>query len=359
MPYVRVKKVRKIRPTKHVYNIEVADNNNYVANGMLVHNCDESSLIDDEVFRTRILRMLGDDPNACLIEIGNPLSSNHFYEHFMNPNFYKIHVSWQECVKEGRIAQSFIDEQRGLLAPIEFKRLYDAEFVLTEEDNMFSYEKIRKAIDGPHKFEGKPESWFGIDIARFGVDFNVVAVIDAYPDGRYDVKELVRWRQADLMTTVGRIQALAEQHKPVVIKVDESGVGGGVLDRLKELLPGIVAVNYGEAPRDPKRFLNNKAESFFNLRTILEEERIRLPGNQTLVQQLVKEKFVFTSEARLKIDDNQEKSPDETDAIVIGLCQRHGRLSTGFITLTTEKKGHPSAPADRTAQGGIAFGMLR
>lgn len=300
--------------------------------------CDESELMDDEVFRTRILRMLGDDPNSQLIEIGNPLSSNHFYEHFMDPNFHKIRIGWQDCVKEGRISQGFIEEQRRLLSPIEFKRLYDAEFVLTEEDNMFSHEKILKAVNGPHSFTGKPEVWFGIDIARFGVDFNVVAVIDAYPDGKYDVKKLVKWRQTDTMSTVGRIVELTREHKPVIVKVDESGVGGGVLDRLKEIIPNVTPVNYGEAPRDPKRFLNTKAESFFNLRTILEEERIRLPSDNTLIQQLVKEKFVFTSEARLKIDDNQDKSPDETDAVVIGLCMRRAPMKTIFVDLTTKRK---------------------
>ncbi|MHA1344377.1 MAG: DEAD/DEAH box helicase family protein, partial [Promethearchaeota archaeon] len=34
---------------------------------------DESSLVSDEVFRMRISRMLGDNPDSILVEIGNPI----------------------------------------------------------------------------------------------------------------------------------------------------------------------------------------------------------------------------------------------------------------------------------------------
>src|ERR1700677_959325 len=52
-----VKSVKRIQETCPVYNLEVADNNNYFADNVLVHNCDDANNVVDvesEVIRTGV-----------------------------------------------------------------------------------------------------------------------------------------------------------------------------------------------------------------------------------------------------------------------------------------------------------------
>lgn len=307
---------------------------------------DESALTSDKVFRTRILRMLGDNTESVLVEIGNPLETNHFYEDYMNPNFYKIKITWEECVKEGRMSQSFVDEQRSMLLPAEFKRLYDAEFVLTQDDSLFSFEKIQEAMAKEFTLE-KPDILFGVDLARFGADWNVVTIIEAGKT-QYILKEFIRWRETDGMTTAGRIKTIIDQYKPKYVRVDESGLGGPIIDRLRELRVNIEPINFGATPLDTKRFLNTKAEAYSNLRQILEDGRIRLMKDAKLVDQMLKIRFKFSSEAKLKIDDDDiEKSQDELDSLVIGLYSAH----TPLVFMGLDTNMNKAKPVTGTAIG--------
>lgn len=96
---------------------------------------DEACLIDLEVYRQKISRMLRDNQDAILVEIGNPWSKNNqFYEHWKDPNFRKIYIDYKVGLKEGRIKEDYVEEQRRLLTPIEFKVLYEAEFSEESED---------------------------------------------------------------------------------------------------------------------------------------------------------------------------------------------------------------------------------
>lgn len=42
-----IRAIRRIAPTKHVYNVRVANNHNYFANGILTHNCDDPNALND------------------------------------------------------------------------------------------------------------------------------------------------------------------------------------------------------------------------------------------------------------------------------------------------------------------------
>jgi hypothetical protein len=79
------------------------------------------------------------------------------------------------------------------------------------------------------------------------------------------------------MTTTGHIvNAMrdidAEEGKNdwVSAIVDVPGVGGGVVDRLLELNLPVIPYNGGEAPIDKERFVNARAEDYWNLREIFE-----------------------------------------------------------------------------------------
>jgi len=69
---------------------------------------DETCDIEFEVYRAKITRMLGDATDSTYIEIGNPWHrDNHFWTHWIDPNWFKIKIEYQEALNEKRISQIF------------------------------------------------------------------------------------------------------------------------------------------------------------------------------------------------------------------------------------------------------------
>ena len=81
----------------------------------------------------------------------------------------------------------------------------------------------------------------GVDVARFGDDASVI-VLRRGPDARN-----IPWvvlRGADTMEVAARVAIMADQYQPDMIFVDETGVGGGVVDRLRQLRYNVTGVNF-------------------------------------------------------------------------------------------------------------------
>ena len=107
----------------------------------------------------------------------------------------------------------------------------------------------------------------GVDVARsVAGDENCVAIVRG---GR--VERFSLWRSPDLMVTVARVSHEALSVKPKRILVDAGGVGGGVVDRLKQLRLNVEGVNFGGRANDPTRFINRRAEMYWMLRERMEK----------------------------------------------------------------------------------------
>ncbi len=136
------------------------------------------------------------------------------------------------------------------------------------------------------------------------------------------------------METVGKIKMHHRELKFEKIKVDVIGVGAGVFDRLNEdsdEFP-VVAVNAGSPPNDKERFVNLRAEMFWNLRERCElnsegepvmANALDLDDDEDLIAQLSSIKYKVDSHGRVKIESKEEmkkrgmKSPDEADAVAM------------------------------------------
>jgi len=290
---------------------------------------DEISLIDPETYRTKITRMLGDNPDSILVSIGNPWSKdNQMWEQWINPNFHKIHIPYQVGLKEGRIRKDFVEEQRMILTPIEFKILYDAEFPDESEDALLKYEWIENAVNRDLKIAGKIKH--GVDVAELGNDLTVW--IRGITDGaKYKVLEVNHWGKLDTMQTVGRLISKLEKNE--LINVDATGVGSGVASRLEEMGYNVVGVKVGKAPdiknegRD--RFVNLKAEYYWHMREIFENGLIDIPKDRNLISQLAKMRYELTSGGKIKIIKPEDKSPDFADALML-FCAPTEKKKSGF-----------------------------
>jgi phage terminase large subunit len=174
----------------------------------------------------------------------------------------------------------------------------------------------------PH-FTETPEA-LGVDIARFGSDETVE--INLYADGV--VGEPRTYRGQNLMETAGSVKASPAKRKAV----DDSGLGGGVTDRLREQDVEVVPYIAGEAPYDSERFRNRRAETWWAIREALQRDELALPPDNMLAADLTNIKFKYTSKGQIQLESKDDvkkrlkRSPDRGDALAIALYARSAQV---------------------------------
>ena len=164
---------------------------------------------------------------------------------------------------------------------------------------------------------------FGVDVARFGDDQNVVAI----RQGR-KVRPLIKWRGLDTMTTASKIVEIYREVEPDMLFVDGGGVGGGVVDRLRQLLPPdkITEVNFGSSATDSSKYFNKRAEMWGDMRDSI-KAGMELPDDLELMQELPSLEYGFSAKQQIQLEKKEDlkkrglASPDCADALALTFAQ--------------------------------------
>jgi phage terminase large subunit len=159
----------------------------------------------------------------------------------------------------------------------------------------------------------------GVDVARSGEDSTVIAFFDGNKQLPF---ETVLGK--DLMRVANRIKELHDQGW-TIIGVDDTGIGGGVVDRLKEMDIKVFGINFGAGPRGfirEKPIANVRTELYFLIEEELRKKQISLVEDPELLQELTlvrlragKEKYLLESKEQLR--SRLGRSPDKADATCI------------------------------------------
>lgn len=180
------------------------------------------------------------------------------------------------------------------------------------------------------------ERTLGVDVARFGTNRTVRTLMAG---------GWLEWSRAtekeDTMQTAGRVHQDIEQYGPIATAVDDSGVGGGVTDRLRQLGRRVRAVNNGESPDDQERFANKGSEMWWAARTAFEKDLIGFSMDDPeaideLISDLNRPKYDTDARARIRVDkygvgrghttnalSDEElaaRSPDRGDSFVLAFA---------------------------------------
>lgn len=173
---------------------------------------------------------------------------------------------------------------------------------------------IRAAMDRKTETDPEADIELGIDVARFGDDRSVIfkrqgmKVIDHRVFTKLDTQELSRvaWD-------------MAGRNLRVKIKVDDTGVGGGVTDKLRDMGAQVIPVNNGGAPGNKKLYTSSADEQWFEFPIDLAD----IPDVPELMAELSARKYRYTRDDRKQIESKAEfkkrygRSPDLADALLL------------------------------------------
>jgi hypothetical protein len=167
----------------------------------------------------------------------------------------------------------------------------------------------------------------GVDVARFGDDESVIYFRKGR-DGRSHPP--VRLRGVDTMTLAGRVADEFLRYRADAVFVDGGGVGGGVVDRLRQLHVPVWDINFGSKSDRPnvdlqEKYANKRAEMWGYMREWLKGGAI-LEGE--LVDQLVAPNYGFNVRDEIQLEAKSDikkrlgttgtwNSPDIADALAL------------------------------------------
>ena len=162
----------------------------------------------------------------------------------------------------------------------------------------------------------------GVDVARFGNDKSVICL------RRGDrVERLISLERKDTMRLADEVRELAEALRIPAVFVDETGVGGGVVDRLKQLRVPVIGVEGGGSAPRPAQFADMRAEVFWEVARRLREGQISLPPDDELAGQLLAQRYDISSAGRIHLESKAKlrrqgvSSPDKADALALAFME--------------------------------------
>lgn len=261
-----------------------------------------------------------------------------FYDVFARkPGLEKWHttsVTMLEAVAAGRVSQEWVNDMRRLWGEDspnyqtyvlgEFSDIDTSQSVIPLPWVEAAQERYMIWQDmGSPLPEYKKAS---CDVARFGADLTVIGL-------RYGdiITEIRRFAKQDLMQTAGRCKAILEAYPgPMIIDVD--GLGGGVVDRLrefKELKPRVIAFK-AEASTTFKDasgefgMANKRSAMWWNMREMLSpgsKFEVMIPPDDKITGDLTAPTWRVTSGGKIQIEPKDTirqrigRSTDDGDMI--------------------------------------------
>lgn len=163
----------------------------------------------------------------------------------------------------------------------------------------------------------------GVDVARFGGDQSVIRTRIGRDAASIPVK---RYRELDTMQLAARVAEHVNHLRDhlglrSVVFVDGGGVGGGVVDRLRQMGYDVVEVQFGGKADDQRKYANKRAEMWGRTKEWLDVGI--LSHDELLATDLTAVEYGFTPADQILLERKEAMkqrglaSPDDGDALAL------------------------------------------
>lgn len=289
---------------------------------------DEASAIPDVIWEVTEGALTDRDTQIIWVVFGNPTrNKGRFRDCFAGGRF--VH-RWRSDVVDSRNVPISNKDQ---LARWITDYGEDSDFVRVRVRGMFprvdaesfiSFEAACAAVEREVLVQGGAIV-LGVDVGRFGDDPSVIYprcgrdAMSRAPEVHYGI---------DTMSLAGRVAAAFLRHGASIVMVDEGGVGGGVVDRLRQLRIPVVGVDFGSKAdgysETGVKYANKRAEIWGAVREWLAFGAIPniITGeNVTLVDELTGPTYTMNKKEEIQLEGKKEMrargvpSPNVADAL--------------------------------------------
>ncbi len=212
------------------------------------------------------------------------------------------------------------------------------EIVDAGADSIIKLSQVNQMFDNweDPTFSDEGAEELGVDVARGGADDTVLKLrkgLKLIASKTISTSHLPE--KAKLVFIADEVERFIGYRKSVRIKVDDTGVGGGVTDILQSRGYTVIPVNFGGEASDPDRYPNVASEMWFEVGKIVGE--VAAPRSNRLMAELVNRRSKgLDKKGRRQVeskDDYKERgfrSPDEADGFLLAFYEPKGLPEGGF-----------------------------
>ena len=291
---------------------------------------DEASGIEDAIWETTEGALTDQNTQILWLVFGNPTrNKGRFRECFPGGRFghrwkhYRVdsrQVSFTNKVQIDRWIQDYGEDHDFVRVRVKgiFPRI-DAESFIPYD---LARSAVGRAIELPLGFPVV----LGVDVGRFGDDPSVI-----YPRKGRDASSLPIevYASIDTQQFAMRVLNASHRHAASFIFVDEGGVGGGVVDRLREMRAPVIGVDFGSKPDGINiergiKYANKRSEIWGGMKDWLAVGSIheRAPGVDTpIVDELTGPNYAMNMREEIQLESKRDMrrrsvgSPNVADAL--------------------------------------------
>lgn len=231
-------------------------------------------------------------------------------------NSYVKQLNYDIAIKYGLMTDEIMQEieHDRLNAPDLYAHKWLGEPVSQTDKAIISRSSVVEAMQRHIEATGAIE--IGVDVARMGNDRTVFKK-------RKGLKEIDCVILNKLKTTevCDRLEQFADFDKEVLIKVDDTGVGGGVTDEMEKRGYNIMPINFGGRASEPDKYPNIISEAWFYIQSIMSQ--IELTYDPDLLMELSTREWASDNKGRRVVEGKESykkkgyKSPDLADATIL------------------------------------------
>jgi len=247
------------------------------------------------------------------------------------PDCLHIHINYDE---NRFCPQKMIDEAENCrrLNEEDFQHIWLGKPLKKGDDNLYTTEEVYGSPKLEFLHPGARKRIMGVDVARFGEDETVFSIIESYNVNKWHQIHQDTWKMKSTMETVGKIVEMTKTWNLDQVVIDDTGVGGGVTDRLNELrIPVVPFIGAEKAINE--LYANKRSEAFFRLKEMFDQKTMKIIQDNMLQAQLLSIRYKYQSNGRKIIISKDEmrknglKSPDRADALVQAIYHRADSLN--------------------------------
>ena len=319
----------------------------HAAKSLTLYVFDEASSIADKIWE--VSEGAFTDPNSIWLVFGNPTrNTGRFRECFgrLKHRWHTWNLDSRQCkmssrnmaqIKQweedyGEDSDFFRVRVKGM-----FPRAGSMQFIPVE-----LVTEAQKRNYRPEEVAYSPVA-IGCDVARFGDDQTVILVRRGLK-----VLHIDKYRELDTMKVASLLAKAEHDWRADIVFVDEGGVGGGVVDRGRQLGYRWIGVQFGSRPTDGRKYSNKRAEIWGEMKEWLALGDIPADDKE-LEMDLIGPEYGFNNREQIQLEKKSDmksrglSSPDVADALALTFAERLGaRLEStdpdDFDTIQTKKE---------------------
>lgn len=194
------------------------------------------------------------------------------------------------------------------------RHIWEGEYLSQADNAVMSRLAVHEAMEREVDNEGDYQ--IAVDVARYGSDSSIISMRKGLK--MIDLKE---YKKISLVELCGHIEVIAGNNHDMTIKVDETGVGGGVVDILQGRgYRNVIGINFGSKPQDTDKFADLPSEMWCTFPI----SDVSLLNDSGLFHELTDRRFSYDHKARRQVESkdsykarNGGKSPDKADSVLM------------------------------------------